>query len=127
MTSHERNVISLMREIAAPYGLSVEVQTGGKHLAAVIAHPDGRWHKFPVSSSPRSASCQLRQVRQQVTSWLESAGFETGRGEAGERRTRRKRGRTKSTITRLEVLVEPDSGPARDPWAALRQAKDQAA
>ena len=126
MTGHERRAFDLIRELVAAHGMTAQWQIGGKHRAVVATHPDGRWHKFPVSGSPRSASCQLRQIRQQVTAWLERAGFETGRGEPGERRRQHRQRRVRSTTHRIEVALDPETGPARDPWQALAALKEPA-
>lgn len=118
MKRHERDAIALMRSIVEPHGCTVTTEMGGKHLAVFVEHPSGAWHKFPVSGSPRSSSCQLNQIRQQMTAWLESAGIAEPRGQAGARKPKRHT-RVRSRIWRVEVLTDPDAGPARDPWAAL--------
>ena len=75
--------------------------------------------RFTISSSPKDADAQLNMARQQVRAWLERNGMATERGRAGERR-QRKTPRTRSTIYRVEVAIDPQTGPARDPWAALQ-------
>jgi hypothetical protein len=76
--------------------------------------------RFTISSSPKDADAQLNMARQQVRAWLERNGMATGRGRAGERR-QRKPPRTRSTLYRVEVAIDPQTDPARDPWAALQQ------
>lgn len=87
-------------------------------MAVVITAPCGVWHKFPVSGTPRDSGAQLNQIRQQVMAWLESIGAAEARGTTGQRKAYR-RPRVRSTIHRVEVALDPSTGPARDPWAVL--------
>lgn len=120
MKAHERNTIAVIREVLEPWGFALEVVDGGKHTAVIAKGPKGHRAKFTVSCSPRDADAQLNQARQQVRAWLDRNGMTTGRGRAGERR-QRKAPRTRSTLYRVEVAIDPQTGPARDPWAALQQ------
>ncbi|MEH6697216.1 MAG: hypothetical protein V7672_00810 [Brevundimonas sp.] len=119
MKGHERRAYALISEIVAEYGFEAETQIGGKHLAVVVTHRDGRWHKFPVSGSPRSSDCQLRQIRQQVMAWLESEGFQTGRGEAGGHRRRRRTVRQSRPTKPIAPHGDRPVRLARDPWEVL--------
>lgn len=119
MKRHHRDALALISGIMEPRGLVCEFTVGGKHAAVVVRSKSGQKRaKFPVSGSPRDADCQLNQIRQQVHAWLDAHGMATGRGRTGRRKAGY-RPRVKSTIRRVEVLIEPDSGPARDPWAVL--------
>lgn len=119
MKRHEREAVELMRAIVVPHGCTVATEQGGKHLAVVITTPAGQWHKFPISSSPRAdTQCQQNNIRQQVTAWLEAAGIVSARGSTGTRKPKRHT-RVRSRIWRIEVAVDADDGPSRDPWDAL--------
>lgn len=119
MKRHEREAVALIRSLVEPHGCTVASEPGGKHLGVIVEAPNGRWHKFPVSRSPRSSSCQLNQIRQQVTLWLEGAGLVDRRGIVGSSRKPKRQTRARSRIWRVEVAIDPDTGPARDPWSAL--------
>lgn len=119
MTGHERETAALIAGLVKPHGLTCKVQIGGKHLGVIVAGR-GLRHKFTVSSSPRSASSQLNHTRQQVNAWLDATGLGSGRGEKGEKRRAHHRTRTRSTTYRIEVAIDPETGPARDPWACLK-------
>lgn len=119
MKRHKRDAVGLIRSLVEPHGCTVTTEMGGKHLGVVIEAPNGRWAKFPVSGSPRSPSCQLNAIRQQITGWLESVGLVDRRGVHGAHSKPRKRPRTRSRVWRVEVALEPHTGPARDPWAVL--------
>lgn len=123
MKAHERNALALIASLVEPHGFVAEARAGGKHLAVHVEHPDGRRGKFPVSCSPRDADAQLNQIRQQMMHWLESVGVDTGRGEPGAVRRSYRRRRVRSTIHRFEVAIDPQTGPARDPWAVLAKVK----
>lgn len=120
MKAHERNTIAVIRAVLEPWGFHLEVKGGGKHTAVHATGPKGHRAKFPISGSPRDADAQLNQARQQVQAWLDRNGMTTGRGVEGQRRPRKTR-RTRSTLYRVEVAIDPQTGPARDPWAALQQ------
>lgn len=119
MTRHERDAVGLIRSLVEPHGCTVTTEMGGKHLGVVIEAPNGRWAKFPVSGSPRSASCQLNHIRQQITGWLESVDLVDRRGVHGPSRKQKRQTRVRSRVWRVEVMEDPHTGPARDPWAAL--------
>lgn len=118
MKTHERRTLAVIRSVVEPWGFVVTVVEGGKHTAAVV-EGHGLRAKFPVSGSPRDPDAQLNQARQQVRAWLDANGLCSGRGRVGERKPRKTK-RTRSTLMRIEVAIEPTSGPARDPWAVLR-------
>lgn len=118
MKGHERRMASVIRGVLEPLGFDCETVMGGKH-AAVVATRGGLKARFPISGTPRDADCQLVQARQQVLHWLDEQGVGSGRGQPGTRRPRKAR-RTRSIIHRFEVAIDPTTGPARDPWAALR-------
>lgn len=119
MKACERYTIAVIRDVLEPWGFSLEIIEGGKHKAVIAKGPKGHRVRFTISSSPKDADAQLNMARQQVRAWLERNGMATGRGRAGERR-QRKTPRTRSTLYRVEVAIDPQTGPARDPWAALQ-------
>lgn len=119
MKSHERRLIEVYREVLEPWGFVFSIIDGGKHLALVAKGPRGHRVRFTLSSSPRDPDAQMVQARQQARNWLDRNGMTSGRGRAGERRPRKAK-RTRSIFHRFEVAVDPTTGPARDPWAALR-------
>lgn len=80
----------------------------------------GWWMLEGDETPPQNEDNQLGNVRQEVMRWLEQSGFQTGRGVMGERRKREKRVRVRSIIHRFEVAIDPETGPARDPWQALK-------
>lgn len=118
MKRHEREAVEMIRAMVGPHGCTVTTENGGKHLAIFVEAPSGQWHKFPVSSSPANVGNMLGNVRQQVTAWMESAGLGEHRGQSGARKQKRHT-RVRSRIWRIQVAIEPDDGPARDPWAVL--------
>lgn len=118
MKRHEREALYIIRGLVGQWDMPCRVEIGGKHRAIIVTAPDGGEHKFPISSSPKNVGDMLGNVRQQVMAWLERQGFDTGRGTTGRRKTYR-RPRVRSTIYRVEVAINPDTGPARDPWAVL--------
>lgn len=118
MKRHEREAVQLIADTLAHTGLPQRVHQGGKHLAVIVTMRDGSEHKFPISGSPRDSGCQLNQIRQQIHAWLDRVGLSSGRGAAGLRK-RRRPPRVRSTIYRVEVAIDPQTGPACDPWAAL--------
>jgi hypothetical protein len=120
MKACERDTIAVIRDVLEPWGFSLEIIEGGKHKAVIAKGPKGHRVRFTISSSPKDADAQLNMARQQVRAWLERNGMATGRGRAGERR-QRKPPRTRSTLYRVEVAIDPQTDPARDPWAALQQ------
>ena len=120
MKASERKTIEAIREVLEPWGFDLSIIEGGKHKAVIARGPKGHRVRFTVSSSPRDADAQINMARQQAKNWLDRNGMATGRGRAGERR-QRKAPRTRSTIHRVEVAIDPMTGPARDPWAVLRQ------
>jgi len=119
MKRHAREAIEIVRATVEPWGMRCTVQDGGKHLAVVVTVPDGRWHKFTISGSPRDPDAQLNMIRQQVRAWIDTLGdMSSGRGIHGQRKPRRHT-RVRSHIWRVEVAIDPTDGPARDPWVAL--------
>lgn len=118
MKRHEREALAIIQGLVRPWGLPCRPQIGGKHMAVVVTTRDGCEHKFPLSGSPKNVDHMLGNVRQQVMAWMEQHGMATGRGRSGDRKPKRHT-RNRSRIWRVVVAVDPDDGPARDPWAAL--------
>lgn len=113
MKLHQRNAVLTIAGLVEARGCTVALRQGGKHLAVVVTHRSGAWHKFPVSGTPRDADCQLNQIRQQVTAWLEQCGAAPARGQAGERRTGGPRRR------KMRPTAPPFLTTRPDPWEAL--------
>lgn len=80
---HLREAVRLFQERAGPHGFDVAVEKGKTHVRVRLARDDGKGRSFFVSSTPRSSSCQLRQIGQEVTSWLEQEGLVEKRGARG--------------------------------------------
>lgn len=69
---HERIALAVAVELVAPYGLKASMRQGGKHPCIVI-EGRGRFHKQPVSGSPRTDCEEVRNfTRQQISRWLRS-------------------------------------------------------
>jgi hypothetical protein len=117
-----RENFDIVKAMVSPHGLSVRLEHGGKHPAAVVTARDGGEHRVTIASSPLNEDHQKGNTRQTVMRLLESMGLDSGRGHGPEARKagRRRQSRVRSTIHRVEVAIDPDTGPARDPWAALR-------
>ena len=120
MKANVRRCFQMVETMLSPFALQCEVVNGGKHPAILVRGQGGLRAKFPVSCSPENEDNQLGNVRQEVMRWLEQSGFQTGRGVMGERRKREKRVRVRSIIHRYEVAIDPETGPACDPWDILR-------
>lgn len=69
-----REALAIIAGAVEPRGLTAELAPGSKHRAILVEGPAIR-QKFPISSTPRSASCQLTHIRQQTTRWLKQQGF----------------------------------------------------
>lgn len=117
-----RECYDIVKFMVSPHGLHVRLDYGAKHAAAVITAPDGGEHRVTIAGSPLNTDHQKNNIRQSVSRLLEGWGLTAVRGHAPEpgKDGRRRQSRMRSTIHRIEVAIDPDTGPARDPWAALR-------
>lgn len=120
MKTIERLQIEAAGEVFAQFGLPWVVHKGGKHLAMIVTAPDGSEHRAVMSGSPRDAAAVINFMRQDAYRLVEKMGIDTGRGVTTSRVQPHRRRRIKSTIQRYEVAIEPEDGPARDPWAVLK-------
>lgn len=112
-----RESFAVVRALVDGAGVTARLGHGGKHAIVFLTAPNGGVHRIPISTSPVNADHQLRNVKQQVRSWLERCGLAGKRGSTvGPGRKRRKRSRMKSTIYRIEV---GGSRIAEDPWSVL--------
>jgi hypothetical protein len=109
MKTSQRIAVTAMASVFEEAGVSWRTQRGGKHLCVVAVDPAGHEHKLTVAGSPR-ADALVRQMG-------------LGEQRPAERRKVKARHRRRDPIERTRFTWEapdPDEGPLRDPWEALK-------
>lgn len=119
MSRTARDTFKLVERLAAKHDLDCRADQGGKHPRIVLVGPQGQEGHIIVSSTPMNRDDELNYARQQAMRHLESWGLEE-RGQEGRGKRRGGQRRVRSIIHRYEVAIDPETGPARDPWAALK-------
>lgn len=119
MSRTTRDTFKLVERLAEKHDLDCYAEQGGKHPRIVLVGPQGQKGYIIVSSTPMVRDDELNYARQQAMRLLEGWGLEERGGEGREKRRKGQR-RVRSIIHRYEVAIEPETGPARDPWAVLK-------
>jgi hypothetical protein len=122
MKTSQRIAVTAMASVFEEAGVSWRTQRGGKHLCVVAVDPAGHEHKLTVAGSPRAdAQAQENWARQDAQRLVRQMGL--GEQRPAERRKVKARHRRRDPIERTRFTWEapdPDEGPLRDPWEALK-------
>jgi hypothetical protein len=66
LQKHERDMLRRACEVAARYGVEVELESGNRHGHALILRSGERWAKATLSSSPKNPDGAISGFVRQV-------------------------------------------------------------